>query len=81
MCLNEHGKSDTTMNEALDKILKRLENYSDFSKRERKSVQKDLIEFSMEHTDMFIEIVRGIKPEEESVLFEVYESLSNQPDK
>jgi len=69
------------MNEALDKILKRLENYSDLSKRERKSVQKDLIEFSLEHTDTFIEIVRGIKPEEESVLFEVYESLSNQPDK
>lgn len=69
------------MNETIDKILKRLENYSEFNQRERKSVQNDLIEFSEKQPDRFIEFVRKIEPSEESVLFEIYESLSTQPDK
>jgi VIT1/CCC1 family predicted Fe2+/Mn2+ transporter len=69
------------MNETLDKILQRLENYSDLSQRERKSLQSNLIDFSSQYTDKFIEIVSRIEPKEESVLFEIYESLSTQPDK
>lgn len=69
------------MNETLDKILQQLENYSDLSQRERKSLQNNLIDFSSQHTDKFIEIVSAIEPREESVLFEIYESLSTHPDK
>lgn len=79
--VSPNGKSDTAMNETLDKILQRLENYSDLSQRERKSLQKSLIDFSTQHSEEFIEIVSGIEPKEESVLFEIYESLSTQPDK
>lgn len=69
------------MQETFDKILKRLENYSELNQRERKFVQNDLLEFSERQPDNFIEFVRKIEPSEESVLFEVYESLSSQPDK
>jgi hypothetical protein len=69
------------MNEKIDKILKRLVNYSDLSQRERKSVQNDLIEFSEEQPEKFIEFIKEIQPAEESVLFEIYESLSRHPDK
>ena len=56
--------NETAMNEILNEILKRLENYSDLSQRERKSLQKNLIDFSSLHTDKFIEIVRGIEPKD-----------------
>ena len=69
------------MSETIDKILKRLENYSELNQRERKSVQNDLIEFSEKQPDRFIECVRKIESSEESVLFEIYETLSSQPDK
>lgn len=81
LTVSPNGKSDTAMNETLDKILQRLENYSDLSQRERKSLQNNLIDFSAQQTDKFIEIVSGIEPKEESVLFEIYESLSALPDK
>ncbi|MGQ1947961.1 hypothetical protein ACT3CD_12770 [Geofilum sp. OHC36d9] len=76
-----NGQSDTAMNETIDNILKRLENYSELNQRERKSVQNDLITFSERQPDNFIVFIRKIEPSEESVLFEIYESLSSQPDK
>lgn len=69
------------MNKTIDKILTRLEGYFDSNQRKQKSVQNDLIEFSSQHPDRFIEIIKKIEPKEESVLFEVYKSLSNQPEK
>lgn len=69
------------MNETIDNILKRLENYSELNQRERKSVQNDLIAFSERQPNNFIEFIRKIEPSEESVLFEIYESLSSQADK
>ena len=69
------------MNENIDKILKQLESYSDLNPRERIALQNDLLKFSSTHTDQFISIVSNIQPSEESVLFEIYESLSIQPEK
>jgi hypothetical protein len=69
------------MNESLNKILNRLENYSKLNPKERDLLDNDLIEFSSEYPDKFIESIRDIVPSEESVLFEVYEILSTQPKK
>lgn len=69
------------MKETINKILKRLENFSELNQWERKSVQNDLIEFSERQPVNFIEIIRNIEPSEESVLFEVYEVISLKPDK
>lgn len=68
------------MHTELNEILKRLENFSNYDENQQLRVQNDLLRFASANKDQFVSEISSIKPEQESVLFEVYEALSKEPE-
>lgn len=74
-------KYNTKMNKTLETIIDKFECFSELNDSERKIIQDDLLLYASENSESFIESISHIQPKKESVLFEVYESLSFQPEK
>ena len=55
-----------------------LERYSELNNHKQKIVQSDLLIFARENRDFFLLKIQEIKPHENSILFEVYEILSQE---
>lgn len=68
------------MNKEIDAVIKKLESYSELKNRERESIQDNLHLISTQSPELFIEKIRRIDPSEDSVLLELYEILSSQPE-
>ena len=70
-----HIKMDSRLRE----ILKEFDLFSEKSRKRQKKLQSELEEIANSERDEFEKIVRKIVPSNDSILFEIYESLSINP--
>mgnify|MGYP001409895568 CR=1 FL=1 len=68
------------MRNNFDKIISQLKRYSELDNSERVSLQNELLNYASLNRDYFIDNVRLINPSRDSVLFEIYEILSKEPE-
>jgi hypothetical protein len=66
------------MKKQFENIKAHLENYYNLRESKRKIVQSDLLTFAKKNRDFFLLKVQEIKPSNNSVLFEIYEILSQE---
>ena len=66
------------MEEQFENIKSHLENYCNLNESERKMVQSNLLIFARKNRDFFLLKVQEIKPGKNSILFEIYETLSQE---
>jgi hypothetical protein len=69
------------MDSRLQEILKEFELFSVKSRKRQKKLQSELEEIANSERDEFEKIVRKIVPSNESILFEIYESLAINPNR
>ena len=67
------------MDSRLQKILEEFDLFSEKSRKRQKKLQSELEEIANSERDEFEKIVRKIVPLNDSILFEIYESLSINP--
>lgn len=67
------------MDGRLQEILKEFELFSEKSRKRQKKLQSELEEIANSERDEFEKSVRKIVPSNESILFEIYESLAINP--
>jgi len=66
------------MKEEFEKIKSHLENYSNMNDNEQKIVQRDLLTFAKTNRDFFLLKIQEIAPRKYSILFDIYETLSQE---
>ena len=69
------------MDSRLQEILKEFDLFSEKSRKRQKKLQSELEEIANSERDEFEKKVRRIVPSNESVLFEIYESLAINPNR
>jgi hypothetical protein len=69
------------MEQQFEIIKSHLENHDNLLNESKlKIIQNDLLVYARKNKDFFIRKVQAIKPGQESVLFEIYEALSQEPE-
>lgn len=68
------------MSEHFDTIIHQLTRYPELPPSARLRLQKELLQYASAHRDVFIGKVQLIRPAKDSVLFEMYEILSKEPE-
>ena len=66
------------MDGQFEKIKEKFETYSNLNVSERQVIQNDLLVFARKNREFFILKIREIEPNEKYVLFEFYETLSQE---
>ncbi len=61
-------------------ILERLRDFSALSEKEQKELQNALLEYTSGNREEFMSEIRSMQPSLDSVAFEVYEALGEQPE-
>lgn len=61
-------------------IVNLFNDYATLNNSQRELLKQELVEFATENRDFFTKAIQSIEPTEESILFEVYESLSIHPE-
>jgi hypothetical protein len=69
------------MNTTLNELLVKLEDFNELKEIEQSQIQSEILDYADNNSKVFIEKISSIKPSSESVSFEIYEALAQQPEK